>query len=884
MRGYVGYVDGGLTIDGSEEAPVREEQVLQRCQEIKEAGLKAVVIAGVYSPIDEVFHQEDRVREIVAGELPGVDVVCSHEVANIGFMERENAAILNASILKYARRTVNGFRAAMKRLKLDCGLYITQNDGTLVDSAAAARLPIRTFCSGATNSMRGASYLAGIGEGGKSTIVVDVGGTTTDVGVLLPNGFPRQAAAYVKVAGVQVNYSMPLLYSIGLGGGSLVQEKEKGKKEGGAAKVEVGPQSVGHYLSTDAVVFGGKQLTATDISVAAGRANIGERALVSDLSPELVGKAQDTIKVMLERVIDLSKTSPEDLPVLLVGGGSIIAPTSLKGASELISPPSADVANAVGAAVAQIGGTVDIVQNTSSQTVNEATELAKKLAAKRAIESGADPDSVRIAEVDVIPLQYVQNQVRTIVKAIGDLQVGSDGGMRAHKIEKAEEKEEDDELEEIKVFDQQVPEDPVVDPLKYKPDVRRNGETGIAEWFISETDLSWLADGCYVLGCAGGGSPNSTRIQLRDQLRAGHQMRVVDVSAIADNASIYWGGHMGSPAVSVERLASTETIEAMHVLMDHLREDSFDAIMGLEIGGGNGLEPLLVGSSKFFNRPVIDADWMGRAYPTYWQTTLAAHEPGQLVPCAIDSGDGKSMLMTRASNDEIVDRALRASCAEMGSRVGMAAKPTTTDRVRNFGVMNTLSLAWRIGRCIATAEHTNTLSRVAEAIVDEVGGDKAAKILFRGKIVAVERRLHKGHSFGEVSIASLPPSELEGSNSTAYRPAVASSGTLKIPFKNENILAEHFSDSSPPVKTMLATVPDLICILDATSGRSLGVPEFRYGLRVTVVGITCSPRWTDVPLALEIGGPGAFGYEDVEYRPLGIYVEPRSVVEEFCPE
>ena len=69
---------------------------------------------------------------------------------------------------------------------------------------------------------------------------------------------------------------------------------------------------------------------------------------------------------------------------------------------------------------------------------------------------------------------------------------------------------------------------------------------------------------------------------------------------------------MGSPAVSVERLASTETVEAVRVLMDYMQQDHFDAIMGLEIGGANGLEPFLVGSSKFFDKPVIDADWMGK--------------------------------------------------------------------------------------------------------------------------------------------------------------------------------------------------------------------------------------------------------------------------------
>lgn len=152
LNGYCGIVDGGLHIDGSQEAPVKEEQVLRECQKIRQLGLTTVVVAGVFSPIDELFDQENQVRKIILRELgPDVDVVCSHEVANIGFLERENASILNAAILAYARKTVGRFRLAMKRLRLSCPLFITQNDGTILDSASAAKIPIRTFSSGATN-------------------------------------------------------------------------------------------------------------------------------------------------------------------------------------------------------------------------------------------------------------------------------------------------------------------------------------------------------------------------------------------------------------------------------------------------------------------------------------------------------------------------------------------------------------------------------------------------------------------------------------------------------------------------------------------------------------------------------------------------------------
>ena len=237
------------------------------------------------------------------------------------------------------------------------------------------------------------------------------------------------------------------------------------------------------------------------------------------------------------------------------------------------------------------------------------------------------------------------------------------------------------------------------------------------------------------------------------------------------------------------------------------------------------------------------------------------------------------MLMTRTTNDEIVDRALRAACVEMGSRVGLAARPTSGDYVRRTAVLGTLSLAWRIGRAIATARLTNTLSTVTEQIVDVVGGPSTAKILFRGKIVAVERKLFKGHLYGQLVIEQTSDNEVE---ERSVRRAEAVGGKVKIPHKNENIYVEHISKEG--TSSIIATVPDLIVVLDVQTGRALGVPEFRYGVVVTVLGITGSPRWSDTQRGLELGGPSAFGYTEMQYKPLGTYIPPRSVIEEYLPK
>jgi DUF917 family protein len=161
---------------------------------------------------------------------------------------------------------------------------------------------------------------------------------------------------------------------------------------------------------------------------------------------------------------------------------------------------------------------------------------------------------------------------------------------------------------------------------------------------------------------------------------------------------------------------------------------------------------------------------------------------------------------------------------------------------------------------------------VAESIISEVGGQESAKILFRGRIISVERRLHKGHSYGEVVIGATAR---EGTETKA----VVEGGSLRIPFKNENIMAEHESEKE---KRVIASVPDLIAVLDAGTGRALGIPEYRYGVLVVVLGIASSPRWVESPLGLKIGGPGAFGF-DIKYRALGLYRVPKSVLAEFGP-
>ncbi|KAK8081653.1 hydantoin utilization protein A [Apiospora saccharicola] len=887
---YRGLVDGGLEIDGSLIEELDEEALRRECDMIKSQGIKSIVVIGIFSPIDIVYRQEERAAAIIREAYPEVDVVLSKEVANIGFLERENAAVLNASILAFARHTIHSFQDAISRLGLSCPVFVTQNDGTILPAGAAARLPIRTFSSGPTNSMRGAAFLTQDRQKsnqGEATMVVDIGGTTTDVGLLLPNGFPRQAAAYSEIAGVRTNFSYPDVRSIGLGGGSIVRRDKGGS-------LTIGPDSVGYQIQEKALLFGGTVPTATDYTVLdQPTLGIGDLSLLQNNAglAEGVPEFKATVKAMLERIIDTMKTSPSDIPVVLVGGGAVIAPDNLVGASRVIKSNWSGVANAIGAATARVSG-VDSITSTESRTVAQVIEEASRSAIDKAVANGAARQTVAIAEVESFPLQYIANKSRVVVKAVGDFDYSRtdllsstgpvyDGDSLTRSRDEGVSEFGRDCID-TEPTEESVPlakETMVLTPegiVKYKPNVINR------QWWLSETDLDWITIGCYILGTGGGGSPYQHMLRLRELLRAGATVRIVSPWDLRDDDIVACGGGKGSPQVSIEKPYGNEILESQKELYAYLKVQP-TAVIALEIGGGNGLQGLILGASVHMDLPVVDGDWMGRAYPVSQKTTPVVYGEGEtdkkkrkatMIPSCIAEGNGRSLLMTKARSELDAERAFRAALATMGSHVGCAKGPVRGEDAKRWVVENTVSLAWRIGRAVARARAANQVDSVAEAIVDEVGGAESARVLFRGKIVGVERVTQMGHAYGEVIIESTAAYGRD--TSTA---AEAAAERLVIPFKNENIYAKKVDTNG--VEEILAIVPDLVCVIDAQNGEAIGTQEYRYGLLVVVIGITASEKWTSTQRGIDIGGPKGFGFDDLEYVPLGRFTKPRGVIDEF---
>ena len=405
LGGHYYLCHGGNEFDGREISKFDPDEIKAAAADIKAKGITAIAVSAVFSPVNTSM--EEQAAAILETDVPGSTVTKSSDIGRIGLLERENAAILNACLRKLAKETVEAFRRSISDMGITAPLYLTQNDGTLMSADFAEQYPVLTFASGPTNSMRGAAFLSGL----KDAMVVDIGGTTSDVGAL-SHGFPREASVAVDIGGVRTNFRMPDVYSFGLGGGSHVQEDP----------LKIGPRSVGYRLTQDALIFGGNVLTTSDIAVAAGIADIGDASKVAHLDKALVDAAINRIQEMCETGVDRMKTSSEAVPVIIVGGGSVLISRTIAGASEMVKPDHFEAANAVGAAIAQISGEVDRVYSLESMTRDQALDNAKAEASTKAVEAGADPATVQIVDVEDVPLTYLPgNATRIRVKAVGDL-------------------------------------------------------------------------------------------------------------------------------------------------------------------------------------------------------------------------------------------------------------------------------------------------------------------------------------------------------------------------------------------------------------------------------------------------------------------------------
>ena len=422
-------VPGGIEFDGRDLSPFDDDAVARFLGSV--AGkCDGVAITSVFAPVSA--RHELLAAEVVKRELGEVRVSLSHEIGSVGLLERENATILNAALAGVAGEVARALGEALAAHSLSPVTFFAQNDGTLMALAHALRYPVLTIGSGPANSIRGAAFLTGRTD----ALVADVGGTSTDVGVLV-NGFPRESSQGVEIGGIRTNFRMPDLVTIALGGGTVLAEDAGGAGRPGLAdghgpSVRLGPESVGYRLREEALVFGGATPTLTDSAVAIGRARLGDPELTGPWR-DLLEAAARTADTQLADAIDRVKTARGDLTLIAVGGGSILIPDELPGVSEVIRPDHFDAANAIGAAIASVSGQVDRIFHFGPGGRTAALDEASQEARDHAVAAGADPATVQVVELEEIPLAYLTSPaVRIRAKAAGAL-----GGLYEHSREPA---------------------------------------------------------------------------------------------------------------------------------------------------------------------------------------------------------------------------------------------------------------------------------------------------------------------------------------------------------------------------------------------------------------------------------------------------------------
>ena len=409
-------VGGGSFYDGKDYAPLDVAGIEAAAQDIGSKGIRSIALTSNFAPVRPDIEQE--AAKVVLKVLPDADITLSSEVGGLGLIDRENAALINASLRGLSRAVVTSLRDAFTRIGVRAPIYLSQNDGTLISTEYATRFPILTCSAGPTNSLRGAAFLTGM----QDAIVIDIGGTTSDFGFLV-RGFPRETATPHLIGGVRTNFRMPDVLSIALGGGTRVRFDDEEKLSGSV--LQLGPDSVGFRLGEKALVFGGNELTTTDIAVRAGQVDIGDTKRAAHISEQTVASTLDAIHQRLEDAIDQMKTNSKPVPVILVGGGHVLVSRPLRGVLEVLRPKHAEVANAVGAAIALVSGRVDKIYDFGGLGRDVALAQAKDEARNAAIAAGAEPDSIDIVDIVELPMMHMKSgAVHVKMRAVGKLAAG----------------------------------------------------------------------------------------------------------------------------------------------------------------------------------------------------------------------------------------------------------------------------------------------------------------------------------------------------------------------------------------------------------------------------------------------------------------------------
>jgi DUF917 family protein len=348
---------------------------------------------------------------------------------------------------------------------------------------------------------------------------------------------------------------------------------------------------------------------------------------------------------------------------------------------------------------------------------------------------------------------------------------------------------------------------------------------------LTANDVKDLAVGAAILGTGGGGDPYIGMLMALQAIEKGKKVSLVDSNEVDDNDLVIPVAMMGTPTVLIEKIPGGEEIIYVLRMLEKYYNKEAKYLTQIEAGGINSMMPIVAAAKT--GKPVLDGDGMGRAFPELQMVTFHLYGV-KATPMVMCDERGNTVLLDAIDN-YWAEKIARVITVRFGGTAYIAIYAMNGEKYKKGVVKGTPSLAIELGRTIREAKSRG--HNVVDAILDITKGF----LLFKGKIIDVSRMNIGGFARGECTIEGLD--DFKGSK-------------LIIRFQNENLVAIRDGE-------IIASVPDLITVLDSETAKPITTERLKYGLRVIVIGIPCDPKWI-TPEGLKVVGPKYFGY-DIDY-------------------
>ncbi len=352
---------------------------------------------------------------------------------------------------------------------------------------------------------------------------------------------------------------------------------------------------------------------------------------------------------------------------------------------------------------------------------------------------------------------------------------------------------------------------------------------------IDINDVEDIALGAALLGAGGGGDPYIGKLMAIAAIRENGPITLLDPEEIPDDELVIPIAMMGAPTVLAEKAVGSMEFNTLYEKVSQFYGKEVYAFLPIEAGGVNSMLP--IAACAQLKKPLIDADGMGRAFPEIQMVTFTLGNISA-SPMALTDEKGNCVIFETISNkwSEELARAVTMSC---GGSVTVALYPMTGRQLKDYAVKNIITRSQQLGEAIRTAKNAADVTP-EEHFLRFSQGHK----LFQGKIIDVLRETRGAFNYGKVVLQGVG----EYKDKEAY-----------VEFQNENLVASVDGE-------ILATVPDLICLVDSDTFVPVTTDALKYGKRVHVIGLPCYEMWR-TPAGLELAGPGYFGC-DTEYIPV----------------